>query len=110
MSFNWDYGPNGRVMTDLAVTDAEQMIADGLHTGKPVRQEILAAAIRKLAPQFNYTDAEMVRRFAAKNLHLGIDKLTLDGADSAPAIPESGQNQASPAVDPLRSSDTGKQQ
>ena len=79
---NLDLG--GPTMTDQPMTNAEQMITDGLHTGTPVRLISLAAAIRKLAPQFNYSDVETVKRFATKNPHLRMDQLTFEMPESAP--------------------------
>jgi hypothetical protein len=80
---NLSYG--GLRMTDEPMTDAEQIIADSRRTGQPIRSEVLSAAIRKLAPQFNYTDGGTIRRFSAKNPHLGLNELTFYLPDSASA-------------------------
>jgi hypothetical protein len=82
--FDPDFYDEPRV-TDKPMTDAEQIVSDGRSTGQPIPSEVLVAAIRKLAPQFNYTDWETIRRFSAKNPHLGMDKLDYSVPDLAAA-------------------------
>jgi len=79
---NLVYPYDGPRMTDEPMTDAEQIIADSRRTGQPIRSEVLAAAIRRLAPQFSYTDGDTLRRFSAKNPHLGMDQLDYYVPDS----------------------------